>query len=465
MSLLMDALKKAEQAKQLGQADPPSAATRELSLEPEASSDPKASPPQAEIAPPEAPTSLPKLPKLEDLDEEFLAHARQAPINTRGQTNPPDRAATAATSNSRPAASASAASPASSGSNSVPAPAGQARPAGGTQDSLLADRQAIRNAFAVKRTPARNHFALAIGALSLLAVAGIGVYFWLQLKPAPSLIVQGRTGGTPARTEEATPRATPAAPTAPAIAPAQEAGQASAVTLAKAGQAEPASVPPVRKPMRGQQTPDGALAASAASPIRITSGGPRINPSAIEGYEAFQAGNLDAARTSYERLLVSEPWNRDALHGLAAIAQREGRTSDTEALYARILEADPRDARAQAGLLGIRVQRGQGDPVAMESRIKSLLAGQPDSAPLQVALGNLYARQNRWSEAQQSYFQALAGDGGNPDYLFNLAVSLDQLHQTRLAGQYYAQALAAAENRPAAFDRRQATGRLNELQR
>lgn len=217
--------------------------------------------------------------------------------------------------------------------------------------------------------------------------------------------------------------------------------------------------------MRGQQTPDGALAASAASPIRITSGGPRINPSAIEGYEAFQAGNLDAARTSYERLLVSEPWNRDALHGLAAIAQREGRTSDTEALYARILEADPRDARAQAGLLGIRVQRGQGDPVAMESRIKSLLAGQPDSAPLQFALGNLYARQNRWSEAQQSYFQALAGDGGNPDYLFNLAVSLDQLHQTRLAGQYYAQALAAAENRPAAFDRRQATGRLNELQR
>jgi tetratricopeptide (TPR) repeat protein len=464
VSLLMDALKKAEQAKQLGQTDPPLAATRELSLEPEASSDPKASP-QAEITPPEAPTSLPKLPKLEDLDEEFLAHARQAPINTRGQPNPPDRAATAATPNNRPTASTSTASPAPSGSNSVPAPAGQARPAGGGQDALSADRHAIRNAFAVKRTPARNHFALAIGALSLLAVAGIGVYFWLQLKPAPSLIVQGRTGGAPARTEDATPRATPAAPTAPAIAQAREASQASAMTLAKAGQAEPASVPPVRKPMRAQQASDGALAASAASPIRITSGGPRINPSAIEGYEAFQAGNLDAARTSYERLLVSEPWNRDALHGLAAIAQREGRTSDTEALYARILEADPRDAQAQAGLLGIRVQRGQGDPVAMESRIKSLLASQPDSTSLQFALGNLYARQNRWSEAQQSYFQALAGDGGNPDYLFNLAVSLDQLHQTKLAGQYYAQALAAAENRPAAFDRRQATGRLNELQR
>ena len=43
-------------------------------------------------------------------------------------------------------------------------------------------------------------------------------------------------------------------------------------------------------------------------------------------------------------------------------------------------------------------------------------------------------------------------------------VSLDQLHQAKLAGQYYRQALAAAEGRPAAFDREQAASRLRELQ-
>jgi Tfp pilus assembly protein PilF len=469
VSLLMDALKKAEQAKQLGQAEPPAANMRELSLEPEVSAEPIASP-QAEVTPQEAPTHLPKLPKLEDLDEEFLAHARQAPINARSQPNPADRATAPGMPGNRPAAATSTASSVSSSSSprSAATATGQARPAGGGQDSLTADRQTVRNAFAVKGAPVRNHFALALGALSLLAVAGIGVYFWLQLKPAPGLIVQGRTGGAPAHAQavvtpaaqEAAPQTAPPVP--PTITPPQAEAQADVVAPVRTERAEPTSTQEVRKQVRTQPTTSGAL---ATAPIRITSGQTKLNPSAVEGYEAFQAGNLGAARAAYERLLVTEPWNRDALHGLAAIAQRESRTSDTEALYARILEADPRDAQAQAGLLGIRVQRGQGDPVAMESRIKSLLASQPDSAALQFALGNLYARQNRWSEAQQCYFQALAGDAGNPDYLFNLAVSLDQLHQAKLAGQYYAQALAAAENRPAAFDRRQTVDRLNELQR
>ncbi|MGB5011473.1 MAG: tetratricopeptide repeat protein, partial [Candidatus Dechloromonas phosphoritropha] len=78
--------------------------------------------------------------------------------------------------------------------------------------------------------------------------------------------------------------------------------------------------------------------------------------------------------------------------------------------------------------------------------------------------GNLYSRQNRWSEAQQVYFNAVAADPDNPDYLFNLAVSLDHLRQPKLAAQHYRLALDAAQRRPAAFDSDRVQLRLAELQ-
>ena len=69
----------------------------------------------------------------------------------------------------------------------------------------------------------------------------------------------------------------------------------------------------------------------------------------------------------------------------------------------------------------------------------------------------------RWAEAQQSFFQAHVADPTNPDYVYNLAVSLDHLRQTSLAAQYYARALAA-ESQAVAFDRSQAEIRLRQLQ-
>jgi MSHA biogenesis protein MshL len=128
--------------------------------------------------------------------------------------------------------------------------------------------------------------------------------------------------------------------------------------------------------------------------------------------------------------------------------------------YLRALEADPKDARAYAALT---LLRPAADMQQDESRLKILLAEQPDSPDLHFALGNLYTRGARWAEAQQAFFRAHAVERGNPDYLFNLAVSLDQLHQPRLAAQYYRQALAAAVRQPAGFDSARIEARLQML--
>jgi len=57
--------------------------------------------------------------------------------------------------------------------------------------------------------------------------------------------------------------------------------------------------------------------------------------------------------------------------------------------------------------------RGQLDPVASESRLKSFIATQPEAALLHFSLGNQYAQQSRWSEAQAAYFKAHSVDPEN----------------------------------------------------
>ena len=74
-------------------------------------------------------------------------------------------------------------------------------------------------------------------------------------------------------------------------------------------------------------------------------------------------------------------------------------------------------------------------------------------------------QQGRWAEAQQAYFKAFATDPDNPDFAFNLAVSIDQLRQPKLALEYYRRALVLAEKRNADFDLDSARTRVQQLSR
>lgn len=164
-------------------------------------------------------------------------------------------------------------------------------------------------------------------------------------------------------------------------------------------------------------------------------------------YQQLQAGSLQAATTAYRQFLQQNPHHPDALLALAAISTRLGQTSEARHYHEQALAAAPLDPTVQAQLLNLPSL-----PAApTESRLKILIKQHPRSAPLHFSLGNLLARQQRWVEAQAAYFHASAADSGNPDYLFNLAVSLEQIKQTQPARIYYRQAIEAAGSRPAAF--------------
>jgi Flp pilus assembly protein TadD len=207
--------------------------------------------------------------------------------------------------------------------------------------------------------------------------------------------------------------------------------------------------------------PRNADSAWSSDDIKVShnSNAPRISPALQSGYQAFTSGDLTAAAQFYATALQQEPNNRDALLGSAAVAARRNDVQQATNSYLRLLELNPSDPDALAGLLSLR----PGDTGQSELRLKNLLRKSPDSGPLLFALGNLYARQNRWSEAQQSFFRAYTASPDNPDYAFNLAVGLDRLNQPRLALTYYQRALALAQAGPAAFDREAARLRAQQL--
>jgi tetratricopeptide (TPR) repeat protein len=355
-----------------------------------------------------------------------------------------------------------------------------ARAAASQNTAANAERVTAQRVFEAKfKEPnPRLPFFITTGVLGAFAV-GTVIYFWLQLRPAPALVntnppraadeklvdgaalqapIAAAAQGSPAAAAAAIPGLPGAAPV-PAPAPAPAPVPKPAVVAAAAPLAAPAAPAAAAAPRERALPPPR----SEERPVTVIRNAPQIHPQVTAGYAAYQAGDLPKARTEYQQVLREEPGNRDALLGLAAVEMRAQRFDLADGYYRRILQADPRDAHAQAGMVALRGQ--QLDPVQVESRVKSMLAADRSSTVLHFTLGNQYAQQGRWAEAQQSYFKAFAADPDNPDFAFNLAVSLDQLHQSALALEYYRRALALAEKRSAAFAPESARTRVQQLSR
>jgi len=430
----MDALRRAEEAKrQIGSTPRPATAEAppELSLDP---------------LEPTAPEPEPRLPPLARHLESVDA----------------DLAAAAESQSKRP-------------------PAAEIRtPSRPTQGAEASDpRATARKVFAAKQS-VRTRPALwpILGLLAAFALI-IGGYFWWQLQtldgkpPIPAPLPPTAVPAMPGTTASEPPPALPATPAVPAGAP--PAAEASVPNTSAAALPTAETVAPrVRPSSTAAPTSTARLDAAdrEMSPSVPHAARVHLRPSAARppepaetmlalAYEAWLADRLDDAQRAYEQVLRADPKNADALRGLAAIALRRGQNERAHQLYLRVLESDPSDATAQAALVNLR---GAGDSGQTESRLKTLLASQPEAAALHFALGNHYARSGRWGEAQQAYFDACRLEPENADHLYNLAVSLDHLRQTKLAAQYYGMALVAADKQPSAFDKSLAARRIQELQ-
>ena len=325
-------------------------------------------------------------------------------------------------------------------------------------------RSAGQNLFAAKspsssagRTLPNRNLLFALGGTILLLVIGAG-YFW-YLDSASNTTPRRPASAPPlAQAQPAAAQPVPQSALVPGITEPSAAG-----TIQKA--------PPFDKPVLSEDADEdvGAPLPQARSssparpnPIRIEqrSTEPVVDPLLNDAYLAYRNGKLDEAQQLYLAMFKKDVRNADALLGLATIAQQRGETQMAAQYYASVLALDPRNALANAGMSALSA-----DSENNESRLKTLLREQGNSAALHFALGNLYAEQSRWGEAQQAYFNAYTLESGNAQFAFNLAVSLDHLGQGKLAVQHYQRALQLDQSHSAGFDHTQISQRAQELSR
>lgn len=179
-----------------------------------------------------------------------------------------------------------------------------------------------------------------------------------------------------------------------------------------------------------------------------------------EAYQAYTAGDITGAETSYRKVLDIDAENRDALLGQAAIFVGQNKNNQAIENYQKILLLNPKDPLAMTSLIAA----SSISPEESESRLKLMHRETPNASYLQFAIGNVVSAQNRWQEAQQYYFMAYQSEPTSADYAYNLAVSLEQINKPDVAVTYYQQALNNAElGSSASFDKNLIQERIEVL--
>jgi tetratricopeptide (TPR) repeat protein len=273
-----------------------------------------------------------------------------------------------------------------------------------------------------------------------------------------------------------TPEAVAAAPVAPAsaapdpvavavlaaaaAAPAVPAAQAAPRVVSADTPARAASPARAQAPRRATTRAAGPAVATSAAPPGAVAGANRPASLMDSAYAAYQAGNSVEAARLYREVLKADATQRDAWLGLAVIAHANNQLEPAMDAYRRVLRLEPQNATALAGVSSL--SRAAGEP-QQESRLRDLLARSPQEADLNHALALVLSGEQRWSEAQPLFFKAHALAPREPQFAYNLAVTLDHMRKSSLAAQYYETALGLAQGKAAGFDEANARVRLAAL--
>jgi tetratricopeptide (TPR) repeat protein len=340
--------------------------------------------------------------------------------------------------------------PAQPATVAAPAPATAAKVDREGAKAVFAAKQADTAAPASASGRKKTIVAIVAGAL-VIAAAGVG-YVWYEINSKPLPMARGPVP----------------APKPVTLAPATTAG-AEAVPPVAVLKPEDVDSAPARtkpEPKAAEQLVMSLLkdspGAKPAPPLKLarTIDAPRIAPDVSQGYDALKRGDMPAARKHYEAAVAADSASLDAHLGLATAAARTGDRTTATRHYRRALDLDPKNPSAVAGLAALADFTR---PDALEAQLRADLTRFPQSAALHFTLGNLYASQSRWTEAQSAYFEAYRFDPESADLAYNLAVSLDHLGQARLAAEFYQRALAASRQQAAQFDKGQVSRRIAEL--
>lgn len=181
-----------------------------------------------------------------------------------------------------------------------------------------------------------------------------------------------------------------------------------------------------------------------------------------EGYVAYQTGNYGVSLSKYVQAYRQAPENKDALLGMAAVHTKLNQPK-LAAVYYQKLKALGFDVKQEA-------QRNTRDDEMRSPNHRvdlndalAQLKSTPNDARLNFSVANLFAKKRDWAQAQTYYFKAHQYNPSNPNYVFNLAVSLEHIGQPKAALTFYQKTRALMANTPSTINPMTVAKRLDEL--
>lgn len=162
---------------------------------------------------------------------------------------------------------------------------------------------------------------------------------------------------------------------------------------------------------------------------------------------ALKAGELAAAESGLQAMLLRWPGQGDALHFLGLLRHRQGRSGEALDLLRRATAALPREAGPWNNLGNVLAASQQWGEA--ERAYRASLAVQPDFADALANLAHACMRQGRHEEAAPLYRQALALVPGNGLWQHLLAACEPAAPPARASDAYLQQVFDAAA---ASFD-------------
>lgn len=344
--------------------------------------------------------------------------------------------------------------------------------------SIEASRRAAQSVFIAKdrqqRKVARQR-VLVYAVLVLLALVGAGGYLYVSsqnipmpwqpsqvatIAPPSEEPVKAETGDTappgfPAEKAAADPAKQSGPEKGQADSPATQPGAAAVVDTSP-------TLPATSYPTMVKKEESGPFAGSTAEadsfePLRY-----EPQPLSVSGMEAKEPQSIRITKRS----VVPQS---DDLLVLANGDFRQGRYEQSRNRYQQLLKVEPGHRGALLGLAALSIRQndparardiyirlltqnpsdplakagllsvmGNSDPSRAESELKLLLESSPELSPLHFLLGNFYAAGQRWNEAQQAYFNAVQAAGKNGD------PSSDYLFNLAVSLEHLGQTAAAA---------------------
>jgi len=150
--------------------------------------------------------------------------------------------------------------------------------------------------------------------------------------------------------------------------------------------------------------------------------------------DAIEVGQYESAIPYYKELVKKNPQNKKLRFGLATSYHKAKQYDNARKAY---LETIKMDKNYWPAVNNYIILISEEKPQNAEEELENLWIKNPKFAGIPAQLGNIYYKKKNYSKASEYYIEAVKLDNDNINYLYNLAIVLENNNDKKSAAQVY----------------------------